>query len=207
MRAPHERNLADLYKPVQPVRGPAVLVMATQRNPVGIKRPKNPVCKPARECPPDFELTFVSLGRFDCEEHYRARRDTVTRWLIECGKVRLINARAAHVANLRAKGEWLTRGTNLIAHRKINIVSIRQSIRDTREVSDTVARHAAQHLRIMRNGGMTISPAGNGEWWVGSRRLSAAQMVDLARGRGFDDKVVIIMDSPLHPDSAKEVKR
>jgi hypothetical protein len=180
--------------------------MATQRNPVGTK-PTEPTRKPTRECPSDFDAMFVSLGRFDCEEYYRARRDTITRWLTECGKVRLIKARATYVSEQRAKGEWLTRGTNLIAHRKINIVSIRQSIRDNREVSDAIARHAAQHLRIMRNGGMIVSPAGNGEWWVGTRRLSAAQMLDLARGRGFDDRAVfIILDVPLHPDSGEEVR-
>lgn len=163
--------------------------------------------KQSRDCPADFEAMFVNLGRFDCEEHYRARRDTITRWLVERGKDRLIRARAALVADLRAKGEWMTRQTNLIGHHKINVVSIRMSIRDEREVSDAVARHAARHLQIMRNGGMIVIPTGNGDWWVGSKRLSAAQLLDLARGRGFDDKVVMIMGSepPLQPDSRKGV--
>ena len=165
-----------------------------------------PLRKPTRDCPADFEAMFVSLGRFDCEEHYRARRDTITRWLTEYGKDRLIKTRAAYVAELRAKGEWMTRGTNMIAHREIPRISYRECIRDRRQISPTVAREAAQHLRIMRNGGMIVSPAGNGEWWVGSRRLSAAQMLDVARGRGFDDRVVIIWDAPLHPDCGEEVK-
>lgn len=153
---------------------------------------ENQVRKPTRDCPADFDAVFVNLGRFDCEEHYRARRDTITRWLTECGKDRLIKARAAYVADLRAKGEWMTRGTNLVSHHEVRRSSIRVNIRDRRQVSATVARHAAQHLRIMRHGGMIVSPAGGGEWWVGTKRLSAAQMLDLARGRGFDDKVVII---------------
>ena len=166
------------------------------------------VRKPMRDCPADFEAVFVNLGRFDCEEHYRARRDTITRWLTERGKDRLIKARAAYVAEQRGRGEWLTRATNMIAHRKVNIVSIRRSIRDKRPVHPDIARHAAQHLRIMRNGGMIVSPAGDGEWWVGTKRLSAAEMLDLARNRGFDDKVVIIFgdDPTLQPDTRKGVK-
>ena len=167
-----------------------------------------PSRKPTRDCPADFDAVFVSVGRFDCEEHYRARRDTITRWLVECGKERLIKARAAYVAEQRAKGEWMTRGTNLVAHRKINIVSIRQSIRDARPVHPDVARHAAHHLRIIRHGGMMVSPAGDGEWWVGTKRLSAAQMLDLARNRGFDDKVVIISgeEPNLQFEKRNEVK-
>lgn len=154
---------------------------------------EKPFRKPTRDCPADFDIVFVSVGRFDCEEHYRARRDTITRWLTECGKDRLIKARATYVAEQRAKGEWLTRSTNLIARHEIRRSSIRASIRDKRQVSSTVARHAAQHLRIMRHGGMIVSPAGDGEWWVGTKRLSAAQMLDLARNRGFDERVVIIL--------------
>jgi hypothetical protein len=163
--------------------------------------------KPARECPADFDAVFVSIGRLDCEEFYRARRDTITRWLTESGKCRLINARAAYVADLRAKGEWITRGTKMVAHREINPIKITvQRGTSDKQVHPEVARQAAQHLRVMRNGGLFVSPIGYGEWWVGTRRLSAADMVDLARNRGFDDKVVIIMDAPLHPNDGGEVK-
>lgn len=165
--------------------------------------------KPPRECPGDFEARFVELGRFDCEEHYRARRDTITRWLLESGKSRLIKARAAFVAQQRAKGEWLTRSTRLIEHHEVKRPSIREAIRDRRKVNVIVARHAAQFLRIRRYGGMIVSPAGDGEWWVGSRRLSAAQMLDEARSRGFDDKVVIITsgEPPLQRDGDDGVNR
>jgi hypothetical protein len=59
-------------------------------------------------------------------------------------------------------------------------------VRDRRRVSFTLARHAAQHLRIVRSGGFIVSPTGDGDWWVGTRRMSAAQLVDLAVGKGFD---------------------
>jgi hypothetical protein len=50
-----------------------------------------------RSCPDDFETTFVDIGRLACEEHYQARRTTITRWLCERGEDRLKRLRAAHV--------------------------------------------------------------------------------------------------------------
>jgi hypothetical protein len=141
---------------------------------------------PLRSCPDDFEVIFVEKGRDGCESWYRARRDTVTRWLSECGKDRLIKARANFVSHQRANGRWITRATNLVEHREVRKVSTRQPVKDKRKVSFTLARHAAQHLRIMRNGGFIVSPTPQGDWWVGTKRLSAAQMLDLAVSKGFD---------------------
>jgi hypothetical protein len=53
-----------------------------------------------RPCPGDFDETFVRIGRLACEEHYCAGRRTITRWLEERGKRRLINARTEHVLSL-----------------------------------------------------------------------------------------------------------
>lgn len=167
---------------------------------------------PLRKCPDDFEVIFVEQGRLGCEAWYRARRDTVTRWMRECDAVRakrkqptLIAARAAYVAHQRREGKWLTRSSCLVEHREIPRPTIRQSIRDKREVPAVVARHAAQHLRIVRHGGFIVSQAPNGDWRVGTRLLSAAQMLDLARARGFEDKVVILQ--ALQPICEPEVKR
>jgi hypothetical protein len=71
---------------------------------------------PLRRCPDDFSVIFVEQGRVGCEAWYRARRDTVTRWMVEQGKERLIKARAAFVAHQRANGPWLTRQTPLVTH-------------------------------------------------------------------------------------------
>jgi len=141
---------------------------------------------PLRPCPDDFEVIFVEQGRVGCEAWYRARRDTITRWLKEKGKDRLIKARAAYVAHQRANGQWLTRSSNLVEHRDVRSAGRSLPIRDKRKVDFTTARHAAQHLRVMRNGGYVVSPAPNGDWRVGSRLLSAAQMVDLAKEKGFE---------------------
>lgn len=61
-----------------------------------------------RPCPDDFALVFVQIGRLACEEQYRAERDTITRWLEECGKEKLIEQRKAFVhwkRKLQARGK------------------------------------------------------------------------------------------------------
>lgn len=141
---------------------------------------------PPRPVPDDFDVIFVEQGRDGCEGWYRAHKTTVTRWLEERGKERLIKARADFVKHQRANGKWLTRSSRLVEHRDTGRIRRGQPVRDRRKVSFTLARHAAQHLRIVRNGGFIVSPASNDEWWIGSRRYSAAQLVDLAVSKGFD---------------------
>lgn len=141
---------------------------------------------PLRPCPDDFDVIFVEQGRLGCEAWYRAARTTIDRWLKERGKKRLIKARAAYVAHQRKTGEWITRQTRMVTHREIGAATPARSVRDRRVVSFTLARHAAQHLRIIRNGGFVVSPSSSGDWFVGSKRMSAAQMVDLAKAKGFD---------------------
>ena len=50
---------------------------------------------PPRQRPEDFEQVFLEIGRLACEEHYRASRSTINRWLSQSGKARLIALRAA----------------------------------------------------------------------------------------------------------------
>lgn len=141
---------------------------------------------PPRRCPDDFEVIFVEQGRIGCEAWYRASRGTVNRWMHEKGARKLIAARKAFVAHQRKAGAWITRQTRMVEHKDVRAKPATQPVRDRRKVSFTLARHAAQHLRIVRNGGFIVSPTGAGDWWVGSRRYSAAQMVELAEAKGFD---------------------
>lgn len=161
-----------------------------------------------RHVPEGFETFYVERGRLACEEHFKAARVLVNAWMRECGKQDLIKARAEYVARKREESEWITRSSSLTAHREIKRTPVREAINDRRKVSFMVARQAAHHLRINRNGGMIVSPAGDNEWWVGTRRLSAAQVLDMARERGFDDKVVALtsVDAPLHPEARQKVK-
>lgn len=129
-----------------------------------------------RPIPGDFEVVFVEQGRLECEAWYRARRTTVTRWLEESGKERLIEKRAAFVKHLRLQ-------------RKVPKPSLRsRPVADRRKVSFSLARHAANFLRCIRNGGWVVAPTPDGDWWVGTRRRSAAELVDMAVQRGFDRK-------------------
>lgn len=58
-----------------------------------------------RSCPPDFAITFVKIGRHDCEAWYRARRTTVTRWIAECGNPALLAERAAFIRFKRSRAK------------------------------------------------------------------------------------------------------
>jgi hypothetical protein len=140
---------------------------------------------PQRKRPDDFDVIFVEQGRVECERWYRASRITVNRWMDEAGAQRLVKARAAYVSHMRREGKWMTRSTKLVERREIARPSRLEAIRDRRKVPFLIARHAAQHLRIVRNGGFIVSPTQNGDWWVGTKRMSAAQMLDLAVSRGF----------------------
>lgn len=183
---------------------------------------------PLRPCPADFEATFIAIGRLACEEHYGTRRKTVDRWLEECGKPRLIAARADYARNqpgfrVRRKcppdfervyvalghkdsmkhygagpttiKRWISEcgGSNLVDQRRANSLSVsdmstilKMAFPRKGRVSFTLARHAAQHLRIRRNGGFTVSPAPNGFWWIGTKKITAAELVEMAVKKGFD---------------------
>jgi hypothetical protein len=128
---------------------------------------------PLRQCPPDFEVIFVEIGRVEVETWYRASRRTINRWLLERGKRKLINLRAAYVRRQRlmaAKGKPLPTAAAV----------------NGREVDPDLARLAAEHLRRPRNGGWMVSQSKFGDWYVGIVRRSAEQMLEMAERKGFD---------------------
>ena len=147
-----------------------------------------------RPCPDDFDVIFVEQGRLACESWYRCRRTTVNRWLEERGKQRLIRARADYVASKRKAGEWITRASSLVKRHSLVRQTVRQRINDRRRVPNSLARAAARHLRISRHGGWIVSPAADGEWFLGTRRVSAAELVDFAKRKGFDADSVDLQD-------------
>lgn len=129
---------------------------------------------PPRRCPDDFDVIFVEIGRLDCENWYRASRRTINRWLIERGKQRLINLRAAFVRHLR----------NQAAAVKPRPLAI--PINDNRSPDPEIVRLAAHFLRRPANGGWTVSQANSGDWRVGISLCSPAQLLDRAIAKGFD---------------------
>lgn len=134
--------------------------------------------------PDDFEQTFVRIGRQACEEHYGVGRLQVSKWLDECGKDQLTTIRREYVKRKEAE-RHAARRLSRSDIGKILGEAFREPIRG-RRISITLARHAAQHLRIRRNGGWIVSPCPNGDWRVGTKRVSAEQLVDMARKAGFD---------------------
>lgn len=131
--------------------------------------------------PADFEAVFIRIGRVACEEHYGEGRRRITHWLEECGKDRLIAERAEFVR----QRDHEERQQRLSLTDMARILSRALPVEDTRIVSDELAAAAAHHLRIKCNGGFFVSPTGAGDWWVGLRRRSSADLVDMAKARGF----------------------
>lgn len=150
--------------------------------------------RPLRPCPEDFDVIFVEQGRLACESWYRCRRTTVDRWLEERGKARLIEQRAAFVASKRKAGEWLTRASSLVERREVKPTSVPARVIDRRRVAPHLARAAARHLRIIRHGGWIVSPVGDGTWRLGTRHVSAAELVDFAERKGFDRKTANLQE-------------
>lgn len=130
--------------------------------------------------PDDFREKVVEIGRIACEEHYHVGRRTVDRWLAELGepeKRRLLNERAALVEARKAEKRLGRKEMRKILDHAFPV--------QTRFVSPLLARRAARHLQQVRHGGWIVSPAGAGMWWLGSRRVTAAELVEVATRKGF----------------------
>lgn len=138
-----------------------------------------------RPCPDDFSEKIVEAGRLGCEELYHVGRATIDRWMEECGKQELITARAAKVAKERKEASEKRKRLNRSDMRKLLREAYRPRIRDRRKVPVITVQQAAQYLRILRNGGFVISPCPNGDWRIGTRIVSPAQLLDIARAKGF----------------------
>jgi hypothetical protein len=128
-----------------------------------------------RECPADFDVIFVEIGRIDCETWYRASRITINRWLVERGKQRLIRLRADYVSYQRQQARPAPKQRILLKPNE-----------DRQFIAVPLARMAADYLRVIRNGGWRISLTPEGDWRVGCVRRSSGQMLDMAVARGFD---------------------
>lgn len=137
--------------------------------------------KPAvtlRPVPSDFREMYILHGRDDCEIVYRASHQTITRWLNETGREELTRARAAYVAEQRAKAR---------AAKPVKKKPARK-IKSGPAVDPEIAAAAAHHLRKYPHR-YIVQPTSDDrtEWYVDGRgRMSAADMVAFATARGFD---------------------
>lgn len=138
-------------------------------------RASKPLSWQSRQCPPDFDVVFVEQGRLECEAWYRARRTTITRWLEERGKARLIKARAAFVKHQRS----IKRVGNGKANGEVHAA-------DRRKVDPKLVEIASRFLQSPRGGGWVVYLCDYGQWMLGTKRRSPADLVDLAVRKGFD---------------------
>jgi len=161
------------------------------------------ISRQARPVPQDFEVIFVEKGRLECETWYRARRTTITRWLEECGKDRLIDRRASYVRSLRRQGKWITRSTDMV-DRRVPRKTVAQRIKDERRARPQMARLAAEHLR--KSDKWVIVRVSNNEWIVGTRRRSSAEVIEMAERKGFDQKAAWAERMNLQQSNPNAVK-
>ena len=126
-----------------------------------------------RPVPDDFDVVFVEQGRVACESWYRTSRVTVNRWLIERGKRRLIDERAAY---LRHQSE--------VAHPQST-----QLPPPPPDPLVALAAKAADFLRVNRYGGWIITQCPTGGWRVGTVQKTSDQLIAMAERQGFDSEM------------------
>lgn len=129
----------------------------------------------SRDCPADFDIVFVEHGRLECESWYRARRTTITRWLEERGKARLLKLRRNFVAFQRGLKRPKT------SPKKVEPIQCRA-------IDLRLVELASIHLRSNRNGGWVVYPCDDGSFMVGTRRRSPVELIELAEAKGFDSR-------------------
>lgn len=127
-----------------------------------------------RPRPCDFDLVFVQIGRLACEEHFRASADTITRWLEEQGKDKLIADRKAFV-------HWRRR----LSRREGIRYPHRKRGRPLR-VPQPLLMEAVRYLKSKRPEGTVIAPAGEGQWRIGTALFEPVELVAFAASLGFD---------------------
>ena len=133
----------------------------------------------SRSCPDDFDIIFVELGRLECEAHYRARRTTITRWLEERGKKKLLKRRAEFVKYQRQikRGKGRINGS--------------EPPKCRRKVDPKLVEIAGRFLQSSKGGGWVVYPCDCGNWIVGTQRRSPAEVIDIADRKGFDKRRAI----------------
>lgn len=138
--------------------------------------------KPRRSIPADLEQRYLELGLKGCVEHYGAWNRTVRGWLEMIGRDRLRARRLELLKARRRKAEA----------ERININALRQAEARRRIVTSTepmpspeTIRDAAHFLRTPKGGRNLVCPSGQGDWFVGSVRVTPQDLVRRAKAKGF----------------------
>lgn len=146
--------------------------------PAGTTGKGKPLSWQSRPCPADFDIIFVEMGRFECEAHYRARRTTITRWLEERGKARLLKRRALFVkyqSDLKRRTKSKPNGAAIAP-------------KDRRRPDPKLVEIAGRFLQSPNGGGWVAYACDCGNWIVGTRRISPAEVIDMAERKGFNKR-------------------
>ena len=115
--------------------------------------------------PVDFEEVFIRTGWRGIEEAYGARTGVNKRWVREAGEDELKRKRKSFLNRLR------------------NVRVSAQHRHEAREPAQPVSievQEAIQFLRSREGGAWLITATGTGDYWFGSTRKSAAEIVERA---------------------------
>jgi hypothetical protein len=125
--------------------------------------PSNPLF--FRPCPADFVEVYLRIGWDGIEDHFHAHKTVIKRWVGENG------------------------GDELKARRREAVRASRRSragpVADGVSVAPATVAEAAHFLRGREGGGWMVSATGKGDWRVGTMRKTPAEVVEMARRRGF----------------------
>jgi hypothetical protein len=144
------------------------------------------------KCPDNFEIIFREKGRVACETEFNASRLTVNLWLIQRGKRRLLDERAAFV---RFERDQAAETSSPAASQYI----LEDGVDDP---MFALGARAANFLRISRYGGWTITQASGG-WRVGTVFKTSDEVIAMAERQGFDS---IEASATLRADAAEGVE-
>ena len=137
---------------------------------------------PSRPIPPDLIERYLELGLKGCAAHFRARHETVARWLSVFGRDEL---RRLRMQQVRAKRQ---RAANFKSRQALHRAeSRRRAVCSTEPMPPAHVVSAAAHfLRTPPGGRNMVCPSGHGDWFVGSVRVTPQDLVRRAVARGFE---------------------
>jgi len=137
-----------------------------------------------RQKPDDFEVVFTERGRLECESYFRAGRNTITRWLKESGKAKLLKARRAFV---KAHRDYEVQER----HRRRDEAKAREAKErrahiEVEIIDPEILSLAARYLQMKQNGSWVVYELECGLWMVGTVRRTPGELIDKAKAKGFD---------------------
>jgi hypothetical protein len=140
--------------------------------------------------PADLAERYLELGLKGCAEHYRAWNRTVRRWLEQVGREQLRAQRMARLMQQRTIDAERRRQSRSTPYAKR--MALRQAEARRRRVCSAepmppaeVISAAAHFLRTPCGGRNVVCPSGHGDWFIGTVRVTAQDLLRRAKAKGF----------------------